>query len=110
MIKKPASKEQQRREIDAQIEAFLRAGSEVDEVPRGVSGRDFADGALRTEPWQSGEKKSDRTYLPDVVDTLEKRRRDKTAHTKAIVKNKKPHRRLIYDDFGEPLRWVWVDE
>ena len=34
----------------------------------------------------------------------------KTSHTPR-PKNKtgKPRKRLIYDDFGEPLRWVWVE-
>lgn len=109
MIKKPTSKADLRREIDAQVEEFLQQGSEVDEIPRGLSGRDFADGALKVENWQTGGNRSEWTYLPEVVDTLEKRRQRKL-DKKTPLKPRKPRKRLLYDDFGEPLRWVWVDE
>ena len=52
-------------------------------------------------------KKTEWTFLPEVVDKLEKRRQEKP---NTPVKKSRPKRKLIYDDFGEPLRWVWVDD
>lgn len=108
MIKKPQSKQQQSREIDQQVQDFLNRGSRVNEIPRGISGRDLADGALKVESWQPGESKTEWTYIPEVVDTLEKRRQEKTIKSKP-KKSSRPRKRLLYDDFGEPLRWVWED-
>lgn len=110
MIKKPPSKADMRQELDKQMEEFLNQGNNVDEIPRGVSSRDGADKPLRADTWQMDNSKGNWTYLPGVVDSLEKRRQAKPAKTGTKNKAKRPKKVLIYDDFGEPLRWVWVDE
>ena len=109
VIKKTPSKADLRNELDKQMDEFLNKGKNVAEIPRGVSSRDGADKPLRADTWQMDSSKGNWTYLPDVVDSLEKRRQSKTLKpdTKKI---KRPKKVLIYDDFGEPLRWVWVDE
>lgn len=108
LVKKLPSKADQRQEIEKQMKDFLNKGKHVSEIPRGISSRDGAEKPLKAETWQMDASKGAWTYLPEVVDTLEKRRQQKTV--KAVPKAKRPRKRLIYDDFGEPLRWVWVDE
>jgi hypothetical protein len=78
----------------------------VAEIERGISGRDSAQGPLKSETMGFGEPKTDRTYVPEVVAALEARKQ-KPAVSKA--KPRRPRKKLIYDDFGEPLRWEWVD-
>ncbi|MGB2271393.1 MAG: hypothetical protein ACPH15_00095 [Pseudomonadales bacterium] len=110
MIKKTPSKADLRREIDKQMDDFLNQGKNVNEIPRGVSSRDGAEKPLKADPWQMDKSKADWTYIPEVVDSLEKRRHSKAVKPRTKNKAKRPKKVLIYDDFGEPLRWVWVDE
>lgn len=97
------TKAQIRAELDRDVTQFLTEGGSVADIPRGVSG--FRD---NTNPYsfQSGSApKQDRTPLDEVVRALEARKR-----TKQSVYKPKPRKKLITDDFGEPLRWVWVQE
>jgi hypothetical protein len=87
MIKKQITKTEQRDEIQRQTQKFLKHGQQVKEIPKGVSSRDEAAGPLPKTSWHMEKSDSKRPAQP-----------------------KKPKRKLIYDDFGEPLRWVWVDE
>lgn len=94
------------------MEAFLREGGQVQEVPRGVSGRESPTGPLRPERPPAPEEREprpDRVYLNDVVAAIEARRRPQQP-AKSGSRTRRPKKRLIYDDFGEPLRWEWVEE
>jgi len=108
LLKKPPSKADLQQEIDRQIESYLGGGSSVQQIPRGVSSHEGGE-KLPPARWQMEKSKGDRTYLPQLVDSLERRRREKPPAT-PTKQRKRPRKRLIYDDFGEPLRWVWVDE
>jgi hypothetical protein len=50
-----------------------------------------------------------RTLLSSEIEAIEKRKEERR-HTKPVpVKtNRRPTKKWIYDDFGEPLRWVWA--
>lgn len=109
MINKPPTKSQIRADLEKDINQFLDKGKHVTQVPRGVSGRDITQGGLAPERFQFDKSKTDWTYIPEVVETLEKRRLQKQSRP-APKKSSRPTRRLIYDDFGEPLRWVWSDK
>jgi hypothetical protein len=95
-----------RRELDRQIDAYLREGGQVHEIPRGISGRDPADGPLPAAPFFGGETKEKRTYLTDVIAAIEARRKPPPA---VKSKPRRPRKKFIYDDFGEPVRWVWEE-
>lgn len=115
MIKKPESKSEQRAEIERQTREFLLEGQQVKKIPKGVGRRDADAGPFKTpfrrQNFQGDKQQDERTYLNDVVDSLESRKQQKSKPaTPASRKKKKPRKRLIYDDFGEPLRWVWVEE
>jgi hypothetical protein len=109
-ITKPPSKEEIRRQLDAQVEAFLRQGGEVKQVPRGVSGQYGAEGPMQMRQASEGPR-SERTYVPEVVAAIEERRQElqQKGRRASTPRPRKPRRKLIYDDFGEPLRWQWEE-
>ena len=109
MIKKPPSKAELSAQIQRQTESFLRHGDKINQIPKGVSSRDETGRPIPKERWQMERSASERTYLPEVVDALEQRKQNNKVK-KPSPRVKKPRKRLIYDDFGEPLRWVWVDD
>ena len=103
-MKKIPTKSEIRCELEQQIEEYLAQGGSVESVPRGTSGRDPSTAppeAFSTKPKES------RTPVPEVVAAIESRKRP----TKPAPKPKRrAKKKLIYDDFGEPLRWEWVEE
>jgi hypothetical protein len=46
--------------------------------------------------------------VPEVIAAIDERRNAKPA-TKPTTKPR-TKKKIIYDDFGEPLRWIWVEE
>ncbi len=106
-MKKPISKQQIRSEIEKQIVDFLKQGGSVSQIERGISGRLNPDGPLKPESGNFQQPKTERTYLPEVVAALDERKKAKPVKSKSI--KKKPKKKIIYDDFGEPLRWEWVE-
>ncbi|WOJ95662.1 hypothetical protein R0137_10400 [Congregibacter brevis] len=100
-----------RRELEQATKKFLQVGGEVDNVPRGATAwepgtRPPPSRPLFTEP------PSERTPVPEVVATIEARRESLKTSRKPASKSgrKRSRKQLIYDDFGEPLRHIWVDE
>lgn len=89
---------------------YLKRGGHVEKVPRGVSGRDEALPNILPSRNLFIEPSAERTPVPEVIAAIESRRGHRT---KPPVKGKRRiqrHRKTVYDDFGEPLRHVWVEE
>jgi len=97
------SKEQQRRRLKQDMERYISRGGRIEEVPHGVSG-DAPDQprGRRAFPFSQAPR-ADRTDLSEVVAAIDARKRK----TSRPAHKRRPRRKLIYDDFGEPLRWVW---
>ena len=99
-------------ELEQATSQFLRSGGEVTNVPSGTSAwepgtRPPPSRPLFTQP------RGERTPVSDVVATIEARREAmKKRRSKPQRKSRaqRSRRRVIYDDFGEPLRHVWVDD
>lgn len=110
-MKKPVSKSDIRDELREETERFLNRGGHVEEVPRGISGKDPGDAPIFLNRRLFIEPKTPRTLVPEVVAAIEERRKDKFKR-KPQRKSRlpKPRRKVIYDDFGEPLRRVWTDD
>jgi hypothetical protein len=112
MVKKLPTKSEQRAQLEQEMDDYLLDGGKVDEVPTGTSGKDpskppvYLAGRLFSEP------PSSRTYVPEVVAAIEARRQEKTSRpaAKKSTRSPQPRKKVIYDDFGEPLRTVWVDD
>lgn len=92
-------------ELEQQIQEFLDHGGKVNEVPRGLSGRLDAQGPLISI--FDGVSHEERTLLPEVVAAIEARKKPQTP-TKQ--RKPRPRKKVILDDFGQPLRWEWVEE
>lgn len=109
-MKRPITKADIRSEIERQIDSYLNGGGKVTNVERGLSGREDPNGPLKPDNTAFQQPKVPRTYVSDVVAAIDARRAKKPARLAAKPKPKKPRKKIIYDDFGEPLREVWVDE
>ena len=103
-------KDLQRERIRRQTQEYLARGGRIHRVPSGTSGQDPARRAPTSSVF-SGERQS-RTEVPEVIASIEARKQALKGRPKATRRRAKqsPRRRLVYDDFGEPLRWEWVND
>lgn len=104
-MKPTKTRRQLHNELEQQVQEFLHQGGKVNEVPRGLSGRLDAQGPLISI--FDGVSQEERTLLPEVVAAIEARKKPQ-----ASIKHRKPRprKKVILDDFGQPLRWEWVEE
>lgn len=101
MQKRP-TKAELRRQLTDEIQHFLHEGGLVQEVPRGATG--LVDGRYGNS--LGFEKpKEQRTDVSGVLNAIDQR---KETQRKPLPKRPlKPKKKIIYDDFGEPVRVVW---
>lgn len=110
-LKKPVSKADIRDELLLETNRFLQRGGSVQEIPQGTSGKDPGDPPLFLNRHLFVQPKTPRTPVPEVVAAIEARRMEKYSHKPRRQRRQpQPRRKVIYDDFGEPLRRVWLDE
>ena len=111
-MEQESNKQDLREEIQRQVENFIDQGGEVESVARGASGRDPSAPPLRHLRSFEQRPKEPRTPVPEVVAAIELRRQQarKPVTRPKREKRRKPVRRLVYDEFGEPLRYEWRDE
>lgn len=110
-LKKIVSKADIRDKLLQEIERFLEQGGSVNEIPCGISGKDPGDPPLFLNRRLFVEPRSPRTPIPEVVAAIEARRLQKFRH-KSPQKRRlpSPRRKILYDDFGEPLRRIWSED
>lgn len=108
-MQKPPTKKELRESLERDLKKFVNSGGDVTEVPKGLSGRDNGSGMLKPETWHMDKSTGERTQIPEVLQALDNRKTNKNSAPKQTQK-KRPRKKLIYDDFGEPLRWIWVEE
>ena len=101
-----AASTQAARKASGRATSYLRQGGEIQQVPTGVSGRDNPLESLRMPLFN--EPKVSRTPIPEVLEAMDARRQKKPTVKKPSKPG--PIEKTIYDDFGEPIRKVWVDE
>ena len=107
-MKRKPTKAQLREMLSQEIGAFENDGGQIESVQSGVTG--VQGGPLKAqEPVIFDGPKEERSYVNDVVAAIDSRKKKSKKPAKSPV-NKTPKKKLIYDDFGEPLRWVWEDE
>lgn len=111
-VKKPETKADLRADLERATEAYLNRGGKVKSIPRGTSGT-----LPGTVPPQLSrrlflEPRAKRTLVPEVVAAIEERRKARLKRSPTPKRSRlpKPRRKVIYDDFGEPLRRVWVED
>ncbi|MBJ7555109.1 hypothetical protein [Marinomonas spartinae] len=104
MIKPKSTKKDTRKEIDSLVEEFIKAKGQIQQVEMGESG--LVDGKYNTSHIGFTEPKKERTPLNHIVAALDERKHPKN---KSSSIKKRPKKKIIYDDFGEPIRWVWEE-
>ena len=111
-MKKLESKAELREELERATSRFLQKGGQVKQIPNGISGKEPGDPPVFLNQQLFTEPRSARTPVPEVVAAIEARRLERFKRTPAPKRSRlpKPRRKTIYDDFGEPLRTVWVEE
>ena len=105
MIKPTKTKAEIRREIACQVDNYLASGGEVKTIPSGVSGNE--DNVNLFTQSANFEPKRDRTSVNEVIRELEARKKTKQEPPKYT---RGPQKKLITDDFGDPIRWVWEEK
>ena len=106
-LRLPPNKHQVKQELAQDVAHFLARGGNVKQVEQGETA--LINGCFNQQrPTVAGQAQT-RTLLSSQVDAIEKRKEERR-HIKPIpVKaNRRPTKKWIYDDFGEPLRWVWA--
>ena len=68
----------------------------------------LVDGKYNTSHMGFNEPKQDRTPLNHVVAAIQQAKHSKSPSTTSSPK-KRPKEKIIYDDFGDPIRWVWEE-
>lgn len=110
-MNRPQTKAEQRAKLAQQVEDYLARGGAIKEYKMGESS--LVDGNYNSRNIvieHTGPRT--RTPVPDVVAAIDARRRAGKRTTAAKPRGAQPRqrRKTIYDDFGEPLRTVWVDD
>ncbi len=106
---KPPSKEELRQHLSRDVEAFLAQGGSINQLEPGETGLESHRGPMHAPLFNN--PPVERTPLYEVMATLDERRAQMKRPTSAQRKApRKPRKKVIYDDFGEPLRTVWEEE
>lgn len=106
-LPKLPTKAEIRAELEAAVDSYLQRGGEIHQVARGLSGRE--DNRLLEKPLFDTPK-TPRTYVNDLIARIESRRRPKPRPATRRSVGKRPRLKTLYDDFGEPIRKIWVDD
>jgi hypothetical protein len=111
-VKKIPTKADIRADLEQEMVHFLDKGGRVEKVPQGLSGREGNQSMMLPSRSLFIEPSIERTPIPEVDAAIEERRKSMLKRTAPAKRSRLPKRRqkTIYDDFGEPLRRVWVDE
>ena len=108
-MKKPPSKRDLRADLQLQTAVFLSSGGKIREFEVGDSAYDKGQTPATTPLFQIS--RAGRTPVNDVVEALEARRNgQKTKKKEARRTAPRRRKKIIYDDFGEPLRVIWIEE
>ena len=98
------TKAEVRRELEQQMQQFLKKGGCVENIEQGASGKEM--GANINNAIPLNHEKQTRTPLIEEVNNLDARKNSKKA---SASKTSRPKKRIIYDDFGDPIREVWEE-
>lgn len=109
-MKKLSFKELARQKMERQVDDYLKKGGKINHVPNGKSGWDAAQGPLKPTHLVFEKSQHDYSPLHQVVAKLDERRRQKKQKNKPQSRLNRPKQKVLYDDFGEPIRKIWLDE
>ena len=102
------SKKSLRKELRSKTEDFLSNGGEIQRCDPGETGEPF-DKPRTKSVFVSPSSVKTRTYLNDVVSRLDSRKKKNKQPVAPKKPAPRPKKKIIYDDFGEPVREIWID-
>lgn len=105
MTRRP-DKAQLRNEIDLKVREFVDRGGVISQVNQGETG--LGRSCSLNPSGFVGRPRDNRTPVTEIVASIETRRNAKPGSS--YQRPKRPRKKMLFDDFGEPLRWVWVEE
>lgn len=110
MFEHRPSKAELRSRMKAEVEAFLNKGGQIQQVKMGESG--LIDGRYPLgRAYVERPAITDRTPVPELLAAIDSRRKTaKPAHAQRPKNRRAPSQKTVYDDFGEPLRKIWIEE
>lgn len=103
MNKRPTKREI-RQQMNIEVDQYLNEGGEVREFQRGESG--LVNGKINDRSRGFEQGKQTRTPLLDELKAIDERKKPASPTT---AKSSRPKKKIIYDDFGEPIREVWIE-
>ena len=111
VINRPKSKSEIRRHLKKQTLNFIARGGEVEIIPRGSSAHDIGEEPAWLKNRVFVDPATKRTPIPEIIKAMEERRllMKKNKSEKKFC-NTRSKQKIIYDDFGVPLRKIWIDE
>lgn len=105
-LRLPPNKHQVKQELAQDVENFLARGGSVEQVGQGETA--LVNGCFNQQRPTIASQAQTRTLLSSQVEAIEKRKEERRQPKPTPIKtNRRPNKKWIYDDFGEPLRWVW---
>jgi|TARA_B110001469_G_scaffold19285_1_gene19896 hypothetical protein len=106
-LRLPPNKHQVKQELAQDVAHFLARGGNVEQVEQGETA--LVNGCFNQQRPAVVSQAQTRTLLSSEIEAIEKRKEERR-HTKPmpVKTNRRPTKKWIYDDFGEPLRWVWA--
>lgn len=107
-MKKLPTKAELRAQLEQEMAQYLHKGGAIERVDQGVSGREISAPMRPATRELFSEPRAERTQIPEVIAALESRR--KPARKESGRPRKRQRSKIIYDDFGEPLRRVWSED
>ena len=103
MQKRP-TKAELRQQLEEALQQFIKDGGNIRQMPRGASG--LIDGRYNSLAFDKPQ--TSRTDLTNVLNTIDQRKEQKKLSSNtAKSRTHRPTKKVIYDDFGEPVRIVW---
>ena len=106
-LRLPPNKLQVKQELAQDVAHFLARGGSVEQVEQGETA--LVNGCFNQQRPALASQTQTRTLLSSQVEAIEKRKEERRQPKPISVKiNRRPTKKWIYDDFGEPLRWVWA--
>ena len=105
MVERLKTKQDIRSEIEAAIARYVNTGGEIEEIQQGVSGRYDNVNLSQAIPLSQGQQQT-RTPVNDTIKAIDERRQQKK-QAATSPSQQRPKKRIIYDDFGEPIREIW---
>jgi len=102
---KVKTKREIRQELEDEVSRFLEKGGAIEDVKQGVSGKESSVNIHSRTPFNQEAQ----TYTPltDTINALDARKQKPASPPPSVPR--KPRKKIIYDDFGDPLREVWEE-